>query len=123
MLERLNLTPEAILVMVASMTIVEGGRLIARARNNPSNRKRLSFRVWAADWLNWATLILNLLTCFVLLSIRDSVAQFGGMEVGDHERFDLFFAAVVGSGGQGLWKIVLKASEATAKMGGSTKNK
>lgn len=111
LLEQLNLSVGAIIIMLLSVIIVEGGRLISRARNNPAKRKRLSFAVWASDWVNWTTLALNLLTCIVLLSIRDSVAEFGGMSVTDNERYDLFFAALVGSGSQGMWKIVLKAGD------------
>jgi hypothetical protein len=111
MLEHLNLTPGAIIIMLLSIIIVEGGRLVARARNNPAKRQRLSVKVWMSDWVNWATLALNLLTCFVLLSVRESIAEFGGMTIGDHQRFDLFFAALIGSGSQGMWKIVLKAGD------------
>lgn len=111
MLEQLNLSIGAIIIMLLSLLIVEGGRLIARARNNPSQRQKLSFTVWSSDWLNWATLALNLLTCIVLMSIREGIAEFGGMMISNSERFDLFFAAIVGSGGQGLWKIVLKAGD------------
>jgi hypothetical protein len=111
MIEHLNLTPGAIVIMLLSIIIVEGGRLVSRARNNPIKRQRLSIKVWMSDWVNWATLVLNLLTCLVLLSVRESIAEFGGMEIGNAERFDLFFAALIGSGSQGLWKIVLKAGD------------
>ena len=48
------------------------------------------------------------------ISIREGIAEFGGLVIANKERFDLFFAAVVGSGWQGIWKVVLTAGESLA---------
>ena len=123
LMHELNLTAGALIIMLLSIIIVEGGRIVARARTVPSKRTPFSWTVWASDWVNWMTLALNLLTGVVLISIRDGIAEFGGLTISNPERFDLFFAAVVGSGGQGLWKIVLKVGDtlrSTTKPGHGT---
>jgi hypothetical protein len=108
LLNELNLTVGSLVIMFLSMFVVEAGRLIARSRSS-KNRTPLSWKVWASDWVNWLTVVATIATGVICISIRDGIAEFGGMSVSNQERFDLFFAAVVGSGGQGLWKIVLKA--------------
>ncbi len=113
-LNELNLTVGMLIIMFLSMVIVEGGRIVKRVELGKKRNSKTTFewRVWVRDWTNWATLILSLLTSVVLLSIRDGVVEFGGLTIAKPDRFELFFAAVVGSGGQGLWKILLGVLDA-----------
>lgn len=114
LLNELNLTVGMLIIMVLSMVIVEGGRIVKRVQlgRKVNAKSEFSWSVWVRDWTNWATLILSLLTSVVLLSIREGVVEFGGLTIAKPDRFELFFAAVVGSGGQGLWKIVLGVLDA-----------
>ncbi len=114
LLNELNLTVGSVIIMLAAMFAVEAGRIIARARSADAIKFPFSWKVWAQDWTNWLSVLVAFTTGIVCISIREGIAEFGGLVIANKERFDLFFAAVVGSGWQGIWKVVLTAGESLA---------
>jgi len=110
----LNMTYGGLIVLGLTLFVIEWTAILGRQHQKDVARTKFSLWKWLGDWVNWMTLLANLATAIVLISIREGLVEFGGLKVEDKEHFELFFAAVVGIVGQVLWRRLLSIAAALA---------
>lgn len=105
-----NLTLSNLFVILLSALIVEGLRITGRDTKRTSGKTRFSVTTYVADRINVWSLVLSFLCGLLLLIVRDGFIQSMGLAVTDHQTFGLFYAVAVGTGAQGMVKILFKAA-------------
>lgn len=110
----LNCTWSGLLYLLLTLFVVNATKILGRQHEKNVVRTPFSWRVWFSDWVNWFTLLVNLVSSVLLLGIRESLAPALGLSVVDHDTFELFFAVIVGIVGQVLWVRLLTMVAAIA---------
>lgn len=104
-----NWTPAFILMVVLSMLLVEGFRIMGRASDKRVQRTPFDFRHYASQFVNWFGVVLSFVSSLVLLAIRDGLIGTVGLTVADPATFGTFYAFGAGAFGQSMIKLAMKA--------------
>lgn len=105
----LNWTPVSVVLVLMSMFVVEGFRVLGRASAPNVQREPFKFGEWISQFANWFSIVLSLVCSMVLLVIRDSIVSSMGLDISDEGNFEYYFAVGAGAFGQAMMKVVLKA--------------
>lgn len=117
LLTYIHCTWGGVLFLLATMFVVHASSVIGRQHQPDVIRTKFDWGVWLSDWVNWLSVLVTLVSSFILLGIRESIAPIMGVTVSDPVQFELFFAVIVGLAGQVVWEALLKyvAAKTTGK--------
>lgn len=105
----INLTVEALLVVILAMFVIEGMRVLGRASEAKVKRTPFKWREYFSDPLNVLSLVVSFASSVLLLIIRDGFIDAIGLAIKDETHFAYFYAAGVGAFGQVIVKMAFKA--------------
>lgn len=112
LLDLLHVTASGLWFLLGTQFVVSITKVIGRQHRKEVARTPFDLGMWARDWVNWATIAVNLVSAVLLLGIRESLAPVFGLSIEDADAFEKFFAVIVGTTGHLLWARVLTITAA-----------